>query len=200
MDFENHSLFGVSAPVTRAIAEYVLSVTEIANLPSSITSLDYTNLDGSYDGYVIEFQNLQFAANGNLFIRTSTNNGVSFNDVAGDYTFVDSGYYTAGASNTSSANASSIQLHQLAAYATQASGRGMNGWIKTNDLSNTTKRKTFLWQVQSPSDGSTSMEITTGSGERTATAAINAIRLYQSAGNIVSGRVKLIGLKKDMTV
>jgi hypothetical protein len=167
--------------------------------PSAVAQLDITSIiDGTYDVYQIEVIGLKPASDADMFLRTSTNNGASFNSGASDYicgTHLLNG--VSGSPGTTvyrSAGTSAIDLS--GGYLVEsASGFGWSGTLTIYKPSSTSLTKLIrilgdLWR------STTEFCTVTGCGVRTNTAAINAVRLFfGSSVNIDSGTVKVYGVR-----
>ena len=160
---------------------------------STDSSIDFTDLDGTYKTYVIELINVVPVTDQPLHIRTSVNNGGSFD--SSDYQWavqsVDSNASIVDAGNPSDAE---IKPFGTQFVGGEGVGESLNITCKLMDFASTA----FYKQIKI--DGSytdTAGDVTTVSsaGMRSDEAAVNAIRFFFAADDIASGTFKLYGVK-----
>lgn len=164
---------------------------------SSSATIDFTSvIDSTYDEYVWEFINVVPASNSDLWLRTSTDNGSSFAASAGNYGYagVKTSTGTSPANHTSS-SATQILLAPAGVSTTAAHG-GISGTVRLFAPSGTASNKQVTFQI-GMYDGTDQWTLS-GSGQRLATAAVNAVRFMMSTGNITSGLFKLYGVRKSV--
>ena len=170
---------------------------------SSSTSVDIgpsqdlnATIDDTYEEYelhIIDY--IPATDNTDVYLRTSSNSGSSYDAGATDYKYAGLGYRDAGSNdNFASAGAAQIQLQELGTGNT--AGESFNCVIKFFNPAGTSNTKNFMWASvaeQSPGGCSTWR----GGGLRDSTSAVNALRILSSSGNITSGLFKLYGIKKS---
>ena len=160
---------------------------------SDDATIDFTGLSSTYYQYMVVITDLVPATDGTaLRMRTSTDNGTSYDNGASDYSW---GVIFKEESTTASADTgdnadTDIQI-------------GTSLGNDTNEISN------FIVYVNNPSSAAYcainwfgtgvnnsggARNATWGSGTRLAAADVDAIRFFQSSGNITSGIFKLYGL------
>ena len=158
--------------------------------PSSATSVDFTGLSSSYVAYEIVFDIEVGTNNANLNLRTSTDNGSTWDSGASDYDYAFDGFLTTGGStSTNSAGAAQISM---ALFISNAAGHGCSGKIRVVNPAGT--RETNLHYEAVYDYGFGGVIGATGLGKRNSAADVDGIRLLPSSGNF-TGEVRLYGLK-----
>jgi len=162
---------------------------------SSSSAIDFTGLSTTYQAYLLEFDGVVPATdNQHLVLRTSIDNGTTFNAGASDYQYASLGLNAGGtAGSVSSTGASSIRL----TYAGQgnAAGEALSGSITLLNPADSGLRTQMLYRTAGVYWSAGEIIITTGAAERKAAEANNAIRLLFASGNISSGNFRLYGLR-----
>lgn len=160
---------------------------------SGAASVEFTGLSDDYDLYIIDMANvLPASSSPGLQMRTSANNGSSYDAGASDYSWNYVAYGAAGgAISTYDSADSEIQL----SHATEGSTSkgGLNGRLLIHRPSATTyTHVTFTWSCSGNGD-----EVYTGvtGGSRIAAAAVNAVQFLFPSINI-SGEFRLYGVRK----
>ena len=164
---------------------------------SASATLDFTSLiTSTYDVYVFECIDLRPATdNVDLQIRTSTNNGSSY-DATGVYSYR-SIYATAeaGTAETVSGGATETQI-LIGRNVGNAADEGLCGTLKLYNPLGTTRKKSVIFEgVGNDATGVQTMY--KAYGTREATADIDAIRFMFSSGNITSGKIIMYGIKNS---
>lgn len=174
--------------------EVLLSTIVAANQ----ATVDFVSIiDNTYDEYVIKLEEVVLATdNISLYVRTSSNNGVSFDSGASDYS-VTSMYTHVSASTVAANNFTALDRGFMNADAlgnvTQEGFQAVMRLIKP--LGNVLRKKIeFRSQFDRASDGV--CQVLYGSIIRLSQNQINAIRFYASSGNILSGTFKIYGVRK----
>ena len=163
---------------------------------SSSSSIDFTGLSSTYFLYVIECVNFAPATDATILqMRTSTDNGTSYDSSAGNYTY--NGYGVDNSDALRTDGTTSATQMQVLGRSSDGLGNASNEthscriWLFNPSSTSYTKIITKGTFVQSNGDCWFHM---TG-GQRTSTTAVNAIRLFMSSGNIASGTFTLYGVK-----
>lgn len=171
----------------------------LAQTASSSATIDFTGLDSTYKTYAFVFDNLLPATNQvDLWVRTSTNGGVSYDSGASDYNYTS--FFTVGGSNGSNSGGT-VAGSQINASIINGSygisnvaGNGYNSTMYLYDPSATNQAKfTYTGQYETAGAGAYICAFF-GSGYRASFAAINAVRFLMSSGNIASGTITMYGL------
>jgi hypothetical protein len=156
---------------------------------SNVATVDFTGIDSTYDEYQIHAFNVIPQTDDAIFqLRTSSNNGSSFDAGAGNYQYNVSSYIT---------GATQINLSDLGVSNNAGGGVGWRGIIYLFSPSNTAVRKEFMWNYSSiVGGGSLVYDKYLGVGRRDSTAIVNAVRLFFASGNITSGTFTLYGVRR----
>lgn len=159
---------------------------------ASSSTVSFTNIDDTYKEYEIRFYDIVAGTN-TVFpsMRTSTNNGSSYDSGAGDYGFTVFGYENATIRNNSNASSDHLELSCRALDNTGT--KGFSGIVRLYNPSGTSLHKGIL--IDSISYAASGIVRSNGMGFRLSTADIDAFQIYMSSGTF-SGIVALYGLKK----
>lgn len=159
---------------------------------SNDATIEFTGLSSAYARYIVEMLNVHPATDGDHFrMRTSTNNGTSFDSGSSDYAWSafnsESDDTTSTSGNTSD---SAIKLNRRAIGS--AAGEDVGGIVSVINPSNASFVK-IIFDVGHDRDSGTLCRII-GGGKRKASADVDAIQFYFASGNIASGIFKLYGI------
>jgi hypothetical protein len=160
---------------------------------SASASLDFTSvIDGTYDTYIFEVDDLLTQVGSTLYMRTSTNNGSSWDNTSTNYQ--ESGQRI-GVSGTPVGFGSSTQtgIRITSDLAVEAnSNDAINSTITLKAPSNAAKDTMCYWQgIQNHSTG---VMCITGCGARVAAADVDAVQFIMASGTITSGSIRLYGI------
>jgi len=186
---------------TMATESYVLAQSAskllLVQTISASASINVTSIITSeFDTYVIEIQDLIPATdNVSLWMRTSSNNGTSWDSGASDYSHIKTGIFT-GSTATFTSQALSDNTCALAAAISNGAGRSFNATIKLRNPLNSSLYTTGGF-VSSHSDNTNQLSNFQGSFRRTSASAVNAFQFLMSSGNITSGVVRVYGIRKS---
>lgn len=162
---------------------------------SSSSQLDFTGIDGTYDTYEFEIIDLDPSADTNIEVRTSSDNGSSYDSGAGNYAF---GQATQPITNTitgyGTSNTSIIITGGVLSWGGASAGEAIAGTVKLYKPSGASYRKRFQWFL-SGEDTAGNQQMSIGHGSRVSTSAVNAVRFFPSSGNFASGSIKLYGIR-----
>jgi hypothetical protein len=163
---------------------------------SNSATIDFTGLSSSYNAYKVVLSNVAPATNSvNLYLRTSTNNGSSYDAGASDYYW---GVFTVTAPNGGTggtgpgAGTAAAQMR----LNFSALGNGANkatGGIVYIYRPSAAAYCQVNWMLNSYTDG-LFLDQQYGGGVRLAAADVDAIRFLMSSGNIAAGQFDLYGL------
>lgn len=169
------------------LGSYTASSSASINITSKITS--------EFDTYFIEIQDLIPATdNTSLWLRTSTNNGTSWDTGASDYSYVITAVGSASAT-TFVTNAATDNAVVVSPALGNAAGRSFDSTVKLyNPLNSSLYTNIRADNIYTATNGQ--IALATASGRRTSAAAVNAIQFLMSSGNIASGIVRVYGLRK----
>lgn len=159
--------------------------------PSAAASVDITSkISATYSAYLIVFALVPATDGAALYLRTDSNNGASFDAGAGDYGYCGSESTTTPAVNTHG-SASATQV-VLAGAVGNATNENVSGQVLLNFIGSATAYPTFNWD-SSQLDTSTALRAYAGGGTRRSAAAIDAVQLLMSSGNL-TGVVRIYGI------
>ena len=169
------------------------------SIASNSTTIDFNNLNSTYDHYIVVMSDVQPATDDAFFrLRTSSNNGSSYDAGAGNYRYSGTGNSTGGVlTQYSSASDTHIALTWPTATAglSNVSTEAFSGTVTIYKPSGSTNfTQVNFSNAYTPSAASQFIS-TVGGGCRTAAADVDAIRFLMSSGNIASGTFKLYGVK-----
>lgn len=164
---------------------------------SPVAQVDFTSgLAGTTrEEHWLQLINVVPATNAvNLLMRMDTNGGASFDAGATDYAYATDGIRTdAAVSTNNSAGANAITLCNTT-ISNSAPAGGYNGWIKLMSLKATDRHKMINWLSNFPATTAI-FTVCTGHGNSLSAtlrdAAVDAVRLLMSSGNIASGTFRL---------
>lgn len=165
---------------------------------SAVAAVDFTSgIDSTYEEYELRFSNVIPSAISDLWLRTSTNAGSSFDTGANYKRFSVDG--SSGASTLSGSNATESRFavtgnSAAIAVGTGANKRGVSGVLR---FSNPAVADLFMCRWDLVFTGSTSEAVlVSGVGLKTTAEDIDALRFLFSTGNITAGRFTLFGVRK----
>ncbi len=165
-------------------AQVLLSSTTVS---SPVASVDFIGINSTYDQYVVEVLNA-VPENDVVFLRmrTSTNNGSSYDSGASDYKWIQVGGV--------------IQTTDHIGFATGSIGsdtdeNGVSGTVKIVRPSQAAKCQVLIHAGWVLNDGDPRQAVIFGF--RDTAADVDAVRFLFSAGNIESGIFNLYGIRKS---
>lgn len=128
----------------------------------------------------------------NLFVRTSTNGGSSYDIGASDYSWLYLGRTDAAASFD--ANDAADNEIEIANSIGNGAAEDLDGEVTLSNPAGTTFHKKIRFNTEYVA-ASGALSWTTGTGRRVATADVDAVRFVMSSGNIAAGTFALYGIK-----
>jgi hypothetical protein len=162
---------------------------------SSSTTVQFTNIDSTYDVYVIELVTAIPAVNTDqLRMRFSSNNGSTYFSGGSDYAFswMENG---SNAPTPTGNNSNSINHIPLASVSSSVFGAGVSGFIKIFNPARAAYTLVLSDFTFSPTEIRSQQN--RGSAVVLQSAAKNAVQLYFGSGNIASGTFRLYGIKNS---
>lgn len=161
---------------------------------SNSTTVNFTNISSTYDIYAITLTLVSPATDGDVLrIRTSTNNGSSFDNGTTDYKYSAMGW----SSNATSANLDSLagesSILVASTIGADAGESGLSGIFYLYKPSSAAGWFQLSWNVSSINPSSL-LRVTSGAGARQASQAVDAIQFFMGSGNIASGTFRLYGI------
>ena len=173
------------AAAARTTLGVVQTYTPISTVTASnVATVDFTGLDSTYEHYQIVVTNAIPVTDGVYFyLRTSSDNGATFESGAGAYRF----------NVNAQTDAAQIELGPTNLIGND--GAAENGWKGVINFFNPSggTYSQFIWQYTSI-DTTTNMQNLSGAA-RAPNAAVNALRFFFSSGNIASGTFTLYGVR-----
>lgn len=162
---------------------------------SSSATIDFTSLISStYDDYVVWFDGVLPATNGDTFLwRASTNNGSTF--LAGTQYFASRLINSSAAATPNGGADNSASSISLFASLSNSAGNGCWGRLDLHAVSSL--NVTSVQWTASGVNNSSNVDFATGGGLVSAGAAVNAIRFLMASGNTTSGTFRLYGVRKS---
>jgi hypothetical protein len=172
--------------------------------PSAAASVDITSvLSSTYDTYEIEVQHLVPVTDAvSLFVRFDTSNGASFDAGATDYIVASRGLNSGGTSeDASSGGTTAIRVSGgTTGIGNTASLGGLNGLIRVCNVNTTSGQKHLEFTTSYYTTGGALISMNGAGASNSATlrdAAVNAVQLLMSSGNISSGTIRVWGIRKS---
>lgn len=158
-------------------------------------AIDFTGLSNAYNSYCIVLSNIIPVSNGvSLFMRTSTNNGTSYDVGASDYNYRLAGAVDNSIGANSGTNAAQIKLTGLSSYVLgNGTAQALFGTIGLYNIGSA--NRTYIQGNLSCYNSSNLQERDWCDGFRNSATAVNAVQLTMSSGNISSGTFILYGLE-----
>lgn len=169
-----------------------------SQVASASATLDFTSLISStYNVYIFEFENILPATdNVDFLMRTSTDNGSSYDAGASDYQFANFVNNTGSFSTDDVCSAGATAIKIAPTIDSGSTTGGINGYAKLYNPLNASQYKSVEYHVNGfLNDNQFYNQI--GSGWRVATADIDAVRFLMSSGNIASGTIRMYGVKNS---
>lgn len=182
-------------PESQITQDYELLATATA---SSSSTLDFESLITSdYGAYDFVIRRLRPATDAaNLLMRTSTNNGSSYDSSASNYGYNGTLHSLSGASSPTygSTGDTAIELNgqQSGGGVGNLSSEGIDGVVTLVNPLNATARKCITFNMQYQTTLGEQI-LLIGGGTRLTTSDIDAVRFQFSSGNITSGSIDMYG-------
>ena len=163
---------------------------------SNDATVEFTGLSSSYRWFIVEISNLVVATDDvDLLMRTSTDNGTTWDSGASDYVFVHRGRRISA--NLAGYNYAIDFMRITAGGSTRSIGNATNEnmcatvmLFNPSDTNYTFMQARSSWMAASGDFSSSCL-----SGIRLSAADVDAIQFYLDSGNITSGRFTLYGVK-----
>lgn len=160
---------------------------------SNDATITFTGLDSTYHMIEIVLGNIVPATdNVELYMRTSTDNGVSYDSGATDYTYVRWARRSNGSDETGQSTTTQIQLTATssAGSATDESGSFL---INIMNQSSSTEYTYLKWDGMYEENAFGNKVSIRGTAVRQAAEVVDAVQFYYSSGNIESGDIRVYG-------
>tara|TARA_Y100000310_G_scaffold344706_1_gene458914 strand:+ start:196 stop:1605 length:1410 start_codon:yes stop_codon:yes gene_type:complete len=158
---------------------------------SGASSADFTDLSSTYAAYKIIYTDLTNSVDSiELYIRTSTDNGSTFDSSASDYAYVNGQVTTSGISAVTGSTGSNVL--RINSSNGNATNETHSGEVTIFDPSNTSYTNIVFNTHMTDTGGAPRNQF--GSGRRKSTTAVDAVRIFPSSGTI-TGTFTLYGIK-----
>lgn len=163
--------------------------------PSAAASVDITGFDSSlYDSYEIRIHNLMPVTDDvELWFRTSTNGGSSFDAGAADYRWTTSP--NGGFSTDQSDVAIALVAYGVNASVASDANGGVSGVARLHLPSQAFN--TWVEGIFGFFDGDAVTSVCHGAGQRMSAADVDAVQVLFESGNIASGTIDFYGVTKS---
>lgn len=169
------------------------TLTTYADLLSEATLSSDTVVDfvfpGGYSQYIIEMLNVSVTTGDSISLRTSSNGGLLFDSAIGAYKY--SVNSIADYDSTSSINNSGID--NTTRIPTNVPSKNICGSVVIYNTEASLPTKLIFTMTGRSNDGFG--KLVRGFGERTQSNSVDALRMYPDTGSLISGTVKLYGVK-----
>jgi hypothetical protein len=176
----------------------LLNETIVSSAVSAVNFTSFTDLE-RFSSYELYFWNVLPASNGvNLQMRTSTNNGSSYDSAGSDY--AEAGFATEDTSNTGSDSDSRNSIRIINATRTQGNTAGFDeaaGLIRISQLGNVSPGEAFFGTVRCAyfsGDGTANPTSQHLNFARNAESQVNAFSVFYGSGNLAQGSFRLYGI------
>jgi hypothetical protein len=180
--------------VTKNVVRALVPISTV--VASNAATVDFTGLDNSFDYYIVEIVQARSDADSRNFImRTSANNGVSYDSGASDYAWSILRNQNGTVTGAVSATTSQIQLSGNDAVGNAAGELGVTATVRVIKPSDATATEVIADYAYMNNSGF----YTNGTvyGRRVAAAAVNAIRFFFASDNIATGTFTLYGVRRS---
>ena len=165
--------------------------------PSAAASVDFTSfIDSTFNRYLFIGDNLRPATDAvELWVRTDSDSGASFDAGAVDYGWSVTGRAATTDLATGSSGDTKINLTGGIRDIGNLSDEGISFTLWLSDPSIAAMSTRMFWQTAWSTNTGISA-FTSGGGERNAAQAVDAIQFLFSGGNITSGEIRMYGIKE----
>jgi hypothetical protein len=162
---------------------------------SNSATINFTGISSTYDVYAIQIVKALPATDGAVLrMRTSTNNGSSYDAGASDYDYIQSIGILSSGSYASGNTGSTDSFIRISYSLGNASNElGFNGWIYLWKPSDATYFSVG-YSGNGVDDSGQIFVVDQGLGRRLSAADVDAVRFLMSSGNITSGTFRLYGV------
>lgn len=187
-------LSGVTSAVQTQINALTAGGLVLLNVysPSGASSVDVTGqISGTYDRYVLAYTLVPGTDSDDLYFRTDSNAGASFDTGASDYG--DHGIVQSGTTTLNGVGNDALPQIRLTTTGVDSVG-GASGELVIQFRGSGTRYPQFSFVTSYLDDNGTAHVYRPGAGQRWSAAAIDAVRLYFSSGT-ATGTARLYGVK-----
>jgi len=177
-----------------------LTLIATTTVSSPVASVDFVNgvggvvFNGTYKSYILEIINLIPATdNTEIFLRTTSNTGVSYDSGATDYHYNASVLVSSGSLSANGNQAAQFAVGGATCLCGLNANENANAIIKIQNPAFTGGYKTIYSNQFNSSNVGTEPTLASVVGHRRTASAIDGFRILMSAGNITSAVFKLYG-------
>ena len=164
---------------------------------SSDATIEFNNLSSAYSEYLVVMAGIVPVTDAtHLYLRTSTNNGSSFDSGSSDYRYAGVNQESGGTTLASLQGGSAAAQIQLTREAMDSDVAHVNFNCNLWLYDPTDAQGTFCNWTLAHERSSATLTYTSGAGDRDAAGAVDAIQFLCSSGNIESGEFYLYGVRK----
>ena len=157
---------------------------------SSDAAVSFTDLDTTAFTYEIVLDNVKPSNDSvSFYMRTSTDNGSSYDSGASDYNWVYNNS-SSGGSTTATGDETDSEIAIFDGNIGNAAGEEVSGIIRLFNPGDSSNQTRVVWEIYCQNTASTSTHVS-GGGQRATAADVDAFQLFFSAGNVDSGVIKL---------
>lgn len=182
---------GTSPPSWQQVDDRVLLLST-TTISAGASTVDFTGLSSTYSAYILEFENVTSTGGGaELFMRTSSNNGSSFDSTAGNYYYIT---YANDGNNQLYTTPTAGNLFSEMRLTGNQNASSIFGTFRLQKPSSTTYYKPIVANIFWNTGGSFKLVNLTFTGVRYSTSAYNAIRFYFSGDTFAGGSIRLYGV------
>ena len=176
-----------------AAVEEVLATTVIS---SAVTSVDFTFDESLYYSVRFELYDVRPQTNGqNIVLRTSANEGSSYDSGASDYDYSVSGSDAQTATHRANNDVGASFMALSSQTVIDAADGGMSGEIKVYNVSDTSETR-VSGLLSFRKNGGDYMSSSIVAGARISAAVVNGVQFLTSSGNLAHGTIRMIGVLK----
>jgi hypothetical protein len=177
-----------------------LTLITTTTVSSPVASVDFCHgvggvvFNGTYKSYILEIINLIPATdNTEIFLRTTSNTGVSYDSGATDYHYNASVLVSSGSLSANGNQAAQFAVGGATCLCGLNANENANAIIKIQNPAFTGGYKTIYSNQFNSSNVGTEPTLASVVGHRRTASAIDGFRILMSAGNIAAGTFKLYG-------
>ncbi len=159
---------------------------------SASSELDFESvITSDYSSYVFVLEDIRPATNAtDLYFRTSSNNGVSYDSTGTHYSWFQVGFDGSLLTDNADTSDSQIYLTNTDSGLSNVAQSALSGVVELLNPASASANKRVTFHTTY----NTAAEVN-GSGSRLSTTAVNAVRFLMSSGNITSGKIRCYGRK-----
>lgn len=165
-------------------------------ISSAVTGVDITSgITSTYKAYKIVGSGIKLSANAQVYLRTSSDGGATFDSGGSDYTYAFYGRTQSTTTSGGNAGTSTIEMTSSNNVGNDV-GEGLNFEIIMYCPANSTDSIDKMFDISTTYINDSDLLVKEHMGaRRQTTSAINGVRIYASSGNLTAGSITISGLK-----